>query len=243
MPVFGQRAGRLRWHGFVVSFTAAHVTTVIGRFLCSGADTGRGVSEVTFLRMRRGAAFILRPARLGGLTLAFVGCVSGPAPRRGDPGATFLARPARPAPADLSGSLFDQAWAWDDERGGRVRFSEWRGKLVVVSLVYTSCTTVCPLAIEKMRQVSATLDREGRAAEYVLVTLDPTNDTPEQLRLFKEARGLPKGWHLLRGSPEQTDALATFLRLKILNTGDHVFHEAKLVFLDSSGKVMGHVRG
>jgi protein SCO1/2 len=144
---------------------------------------------------------------------------------------------------DVSASLFDHSWVWNDEHGGAVRFSEWRGKLLVVSLVYTTCTTVCPLAIEKMRQVSATLDREGRAAEYVLVTLDPTNDTSEQLRLFREARGLPNRWHLLRGSPEQTDELATFLRLKILNTGDHVFHEARLVFLDSSGRVMGQIRG
>jgi protein SCO1/2 len=154
------------------------------------------------------------------------------------------AGPGAPGPGPSTGaSVFDQAWTWDDERGGRVSFAAWRGRPLVVALVYTSCTTVCPLTVEKMRQVSAALERQGRPAEYVLVTLDPFTDTSERLREFKNARGLPGAWHLLRGPEDQTRALAVLLRLKTLNMGDHVVHEAKLVFLDAAGKVIGHSRG
>lgn len=153
-------------------------------------------------------------------------------------------RPPLPSAHDAASiSIFDRDWVWEDESGGAVRFSAWRGKFLVVGLVYTACTTVCPLSVEKMRHVNATFERAGRVAEYVLVTLDPMSDTSARLRRFKEARGLPKRWHLVRSTQEQTDALAQVLGLKTVNMGDHVIHEAKLVFVDPAGEIVGYVRG
>lgn len=196
--------------------------------------------------------------RGAGATVGMVSCLACSSPRGvGRPGAVPISAAATSPRSTTSltsktpltsstrarESIFEKTWTWEDENGGTTRLSAWRGRLLVVSLVYTTCTTVCPLAIEKMREVDARLTRAGQAAEYVLVTLDPSSDTPEQLRRFKAEHALPGRWHLLRGSPEQTEALAVFLRLKLMNLGDHVIHEARVVVLDGAGRLVGQMHG
>jgi protein SCO1/2 len=181
-------------------------------------------------------------ARDAALFLLAIGC-AGTSARRNDAGGVGQPAPLGVKPGSPATSLFDRDWVWEDDLGSSVRFSAWRGKLLVVGLVYTSCTTVCPLSIEKMRQLSVAFEREGRAAEFVLVTLDPMNDTVAQLVRFKEARNLPRRWHLVRGSQQQTDALADALRFKTVTMGDHVVHEAKIVLVDGRGRVMGYLHG
>jgi protein SCO1/2 len=139
-------------------------------------------------------------------------------------------------------SIFRQPWTWSDDRGSTVTFSAWRGRTVVVGMVYTSCTTVCPMTIERLLRASDKLKREGRSAEFVLVTLDPIADTADALRRYRLARGLPAEWHLLRGSGEQTTDLAEFLRIRVIPDDDHVIHDGAIAVLDPDGRLLGHLR-
>lgn len=169
----------------------------------------------------------------------FLSVVAACATERPGPG-----RDAR-APAAAAGetrSLFDPDWIWRDERGEPVRFDRWRGAPIFVSLVFTSCTSACPLTIERLRRVSDTFKAEGRAATFLLVTLDPANDTPEQLQRFKLSRGLPVEWHLLRGDDAQTRALAELLQVKVVENA-HIFHDSRIVVFDGDGKLAGQLRG
>jgi cytochrome oxidase Cu insertion factor (SCO1/SenC/PrrC family) len=90
--------------------------------------------------------------------------------------------------------------------------------------------------------VSDTFKAEGRAATFVLVTLDPANDTPEQLQRFKLSRALPADWHLLRGDGAQTRALADLLQVKVVENA-HIFHDSRIVVFDRAGKLAGQLRG
>ena len=123
-----------------------------------------------------------------------------------------------------------------------MRFDRWRGAPIFVSLVFTSCTGACPLTIERLRRVSDTFTAEGRAATFVLVTLDPTSDTSEQLQRFKLSRGLPTHWHLLRGNDAETRALADLLQVKVVENA-HIFHDSRIVVFDRDGKLAGQLRG
>jgi protein SCO1/2 len=138
--------------------------------------------------------------------------------------------------------LFAHPWLWRDEQGAPVRFEQWRGAPIVVTLFFTSCTATCPLTIERLRRVTETFERESRAATFVLVTLDPTNDTPDQLRRFKLSRQLPARWHLLRGDDAQVRELADLLQVHVLDDA-HVFHDARIVVFDRDGKLSGQLRG
>jgi protein SCO1/2 len=171
------------------------------------------------------------------LFVAWCGCATptpGSARATGQPGSAA-------ARADAP-SLFAPPWIWSDEQGAPVRFEQWRGAPIIVTMVFTACTSTCPVTIERLRRVTETFAREGRAATFVLVTLDPSNDTPEQLRRFKISRRLPERWHLLRGNDAQTRALADLLQVHLLDDA-HVFHDARIVVFDRDGKLSGQLRG
>lgn len=146
------------------------------------------------------------------------------------------------ASAGETRSLFGAPWTWRDEQGEVVRFDRWRGAPIFVSLVFTNCTSACPRTIERLRRVSDTFKAEGRAATFVLVTLDPANDTPAELRRFKLSRGLPAEWHLLRGDADETRALADLLQVKVVEDA-HIFHDSRIVVFDRDGKLAGQLRG
>jgi protein SCO1/2 len=146
------------------------------------------------------------------------------------------------AAADETRSLFVADWVWRDEQGETVRFDRWRGAPIFVSMVFTSCTSACPLTIERLRRVSDTFRAEGRAGTFVLVTLDPANDTSDQLNRFKLSRGLPPDWHLLRGDDAQTRALAELLQIKVVENA-HIFHDSRIVVFDADGRLAGQLHG
>lgn len=75
-------------------------------------------------------------------------------------------------------------------------------KIVVVDFVYTSCTTVCPLASAMFSELQSQLgDRLGSEVELVTITVDPVRDTPAQLKAYAAKFQAKPGWTWLTGSP------------------------------------------
>jgi protein SCO1 len=147
-------------------------------------------------------------------------------------------RPARsPAAASLQArSLYSYPWVWTDEQGEPVRLSRWRGEPLVLTLAFTSCRETCPRTIHMLRDLHARFRREGREAAFVVVTLDPRNDTPERLRRFKQTEGLPAAWHFLVGSPSSTRALGDLLGIHVVDLESHLMHDAGVVLFDADGR-------
>jgi protein SCO1/2 len=132
-------------------------------------------------------------------------------------------------------SLFAYPWVWTDERGERVKFSRWRGEPLVVTAMFTSCRATCPRTIGKLRKVDDELRRQGRASQFLLVTLDPSTDTPERLREFKQSENLPDSWRFLSGDASETKELADALDIHVLDMGAHLIHDGRIVVFDAQG--------
>src|SRR5690242_7937282 len=83
-----------------------------------------------------------------------------------------------------------------------------KGKIVVFSFIFTSCTDICPLTTARMSQVEDKLgDLVGREIFFYSMTVDPENDTPEKLKSFSKAFGAGPGWRFLTGKPEDVRAI------------------------------------
>jgi protein SCO1/2 len=86
---------------------------------------------------------------------------------------------------------------------------------VAVELIYTGCTTICPISTRIMAEARGALDTRARAGlRCISLSLDPTTDTPERLRSYAEAVGAIEAaeagdWLFLTGA--QTD-VTTVLR-------------------------------
>ncbi len=75
-----------------------------------------------------------------------------------------------------------------------------KGRIVVVTLFYTECTSMCPLTNQKLSQLQEVLgDELGRAYFFVSVSLDPETDTPEVLKDYAAKFGAQEGWYFLTG--------------------------------------------
>jgi protein SCO1/2 len=159
------------------------------------------------------------------VALAITACSAvGSVPRAGSP---------RP-----STSLFDEPWAWVDDRGAAVTFDRYRGTPAVVTAIYTSCTVRCPFTVEKLKAMAAAFERRGQAARFFLVTLDPRTDTPERLHRFKETRHLPEDWSLLSGSDADTRALSRLLDVRPMFDDGHIDHDVRIGVFDAGGRLV-----
>jgi len=97
------------------------------------------------------------------------------------------------------------AFALTTQDGTRLTLDELRGKVVVVTFIYTGCADTCPLLTAKMATVQARLGPDfGPRVFFVSVTVDPERDTPDVLKRYAAThRANPAGWMFLTGAPAE----------------------------------------
>jgi protein SCO1 len=100
------------------------------------------------------------------------------------------------------------------------------GKIAVVSFVFTGCTTICSPVGANMGALDRMLGaRVGAEVSIVSITLDPFNDTPARLAVWRRQFDDRPGWRLLTGNPQQVDRLLHAMRQ---DTADIAQHDAFL---------------
>jgi protein SCO1/2 len=137
--------------------------------------------------------------------------------------------------AEATPSLFERPWEWVDEDGRPARLAQWSGTPLVLGAFYAACGKTCPMTVSKLKAIEAAYRASGRTAEIVLVTIDPANDTPRALKAYKAEHGLPVGWHLLRGSLQQTEDFTAVLDIHVVDMTAHLAHGSRIVVFDGRG--------
>lgn len=143
-------------------------------------------------------------------------------------------------------SLFQLDSALTDQEGRPVTLESFRGHPTVIVMFYGSCTTVCPLLIADGRRIERALSEQDRArTRFVLVTLDPENDTEERLRELARLHELDTTrWSLLRGSDSTVRELAMVLGVRYRRVpGGAIAHSALVTLLDPSGRIDARIEG
>lgn len=128
----------------------------------------------------------------------------------------------------LSPALYAQTQIWlapptipdvrlldQDGKAWRLYEDLIRGRVVVISFIFTGCTSVCPPQTAVLRALRKQLDTQSREVLLLSLSVDPLNDRPAQLREFARryelALGLAQGWLMLTGAPrDMALALAPF---------------------------------
>ena len=127
------------------------------------------------------------------------------------------------------------------EAGGQpFSLDSLRGKVVVVSFIYTTCNGSCPLTTAKLDQSRRALRVEGlwgRSVEFVSITLDPTRDSPEALSAYaKGYRAEPKFWHFLTGEPDRVaKVIASWDMWAKVGPSGVIDHPSRIFLLDPKG--------
>jgi protein SCO1/2 len=96
------------------------------------------------------------------------------------------------------------------QNGEPVRFYDdlVKGKIVIISFIYTSCTDICPLTTARMAQLEEKLgDMVGRDVFILSMTVDPERDTPQRLKEYSTVFQTGPGWSFVTGKPEDIRAI------------------------------------
>jgi cytochrome oxidase Cu insertion factor (SCO1/SenC/PrrC family) len=88
-----------------------------------------------------------------------------------------------------------------DARPVRFYSDALRGKVIVVNFVFTQCRGACPLITAKLVQVKNELGEAfGRDVRFVSISIDPENDSPEELASFaRKLDAVHPEWLFLTG--------------------------------------------
>lgn len=146
-------------------------------------------------------------------------------------------RPATAVPAPITNySLYDLGSEWRDQHGAERSLASLRGKPQLISLVYTSCASICPFTVAAMQLVE---QKVGDRAGYVLVSLDPSNDSPERLAEYAAERQLTPRWTLLSGPEGSVRELAALIGVKYRQVASgEIDHSSTLTILDGDGRIV-----
>lgn len=96
-----------------------------------------------------------------------------------------------------------------DAAGDRVAVREiFRGdRPIILSFIFTSCTTICPVLTATLAQAEDRLMEEPIRPRIVSVSIDPEFDTPETLRRYAEDYHAGQEWTFLTGDQRSIVAL------------------------------------
>jgi cytochrome oxidase Cu insertion factor (SCO1/SenC/PrrC family) len=94
-----------------------------------------------------------------------------------------------------------------DQDGAPFRMADTRGKVVIMTFIYTHCGDTCPFITVKLKAARELLGRDAANVVFVAVTTDPKRDTVPVLAAYSRAAGLSGGWHFLTGTEEAVRAV------------------------------------
>jgi protein SCO1/2 len=113
---------------------------------------------------------------------------------------------AASAPATADVTLYDEPLLDQDGRRVKLVRDVVADRIVVMDFIYTTCTTVCPVASAIFQKVQADLgDRLGRDVVMISVSVDPGTDTPERLKAYARKFRAQSGWTFLTGGERVVD--------------------------------------
>ena len=161
-------------------------------------------------------------------------------------GGTGLGRVALAAESARADVAYD--FQLVNHEGQAVRLSDFRGKVVVVSYIFTRCPmpSMCPLVTSKMKQVQAAVSETLKdRVVFVSISFDPVYDTPEVLKEYGRQYDVDfSNWQFLTGDDTEIQAAAQDVNVIYEDMGDGNFtHNMKTVLIGPDGTVRQWFRG
>lgn len=81
-------------------------------------------------------------------------------------------------------SIYNLPEKWTNQNGKEVTLKEFRGSVLVMVMIYTSCKAACPRLVADMRHIEERILRSNKDnVKFILVSMIQSS-TPEQLKRF-----------------------------------------------------------
>lgn len=114
------------------------------------------------------------------------------------------------------------------------------GKVYLVEFFFTSCPTICPIMNENMVKLQNAFKFENNFG-IASFTIDPTNDTPEELKSHAKSLGVVNpNWQFLTNTQEEIFALVKEFNLYAAQNDDvpgGFEHSGYFALIDKKGNI------
>lgn len=133
-----------------------------------------------------------------------------------------------------------------DSTGAPLSLRDYRGKPLVISLIYTACSSVCPPTTQHLIGAVNEASRVFGHDRFNVLTVgfDARNDTPARLAQFASIQGVKvKNWRLASGDTATIEALLRDLGFSYAAAAGGFDHVTQTTILDADGKVYRSVYG
>ena len=115
--------------------------------------------------------------------------------------------------------------------------NDLRGNICVANLFFATCQKECPIAMNHLLKVNEYCNRFEKL-KMLSYSIDPVNDSPEQLKRYAEGLGVNEAnWYLLHGTTSVVEEQAR--EFYLTNQGATI-HSNKIVLIDQDQYIRGY---
>ena len=133
-------------------------------------------------------------------------------------------------------------FALTDTDGRPVTLKQFRGKVILVSFIFTTCSGSCPATTHRLAKVQDALGGVPECKErvqFVSITLDPERDTPAKLRDYMRLYEIdPANWCFLTGPKETVQkTIADWGMWAKPAANGQLDHPSRVFLVDPKGRI------
>ncbi len=134
-----------------------------------------------------------------------------------------------------------------DQARARVSLSQFRGKVVALNFIYTSC--VLPQFCYRLANHFSVVQRRfqarmGRDLVLLTVTFDPARDTPERLAEYAREWSADRSvWRFLTGGVDEVVRVCRLFGLDAFPDEGLISHSTRTVVIDRRGALAASIEG
>lgn len=134
-----------------------------------------------------------------------------------------------------------------DQRREGVTLSQFAGKVVAITFVYTRCPfpNFCFRLTNNFARLQKRFAAEmGRNLILLTITMDPVHDQPEALAEYGRTWNIdPKSWHLLTGPSAEVQKFCERFGVAFYPDEGQLIHSLHTLIIDRQGKLAANLEG
>jgi cytochrome oxidase Cu insertion factor (SCO1/SenC/PrrC family) len=133
-----------------------------------------------------------------------------------------------------SGARTAPAFTLRDQDGHAVALDSLRGRTIALTFMDSLCKGACPLEGQLLAAAARALPAAARP-RIVIVSVDPTGDTPKTIRRALTKWSLPTGTIWLRGTRAQLKKVWDAYQIDVIPVKGDIAHSSAVYLIDKHG--------
>ena len=134
-----------------------------------------------------------------------------------------------------------------DQSNNPVSLSQFRGKVVVMTFIYTRCPLpdYCMRLTNNLGRIQKRFEnRLGKDLVLFSITFDPEHDRPEVLALYAASwKANEEGWHFLTGTLAGVKQVCALFGMNFWPDEGLLTHSLHTIVIDRDGKLVANLEG